>query len=1243
MAQALNNAQILKKTKEILNFVDSNSRTRGEQLYLRGHVTDWNALYGNNTVSFSVLSANRDKTYAVVLDFDNLLISDCDCPFSWGLCKHIAAAAYKLNTRIQTHNEPIFSIDQKATHVNIPSLTKKWIKENTPKQLKEEVSILEKNADFEIAKMDKGEIHVKIYTGGNTLPVKFQTEKNSTIVFTNCKCKENRYPLCKHKIAALRHLNKKKKENAFEKSLNWNNEKKQLLREFDISFKDLDKYKDIFQFYFENREIYLSVKEGPLLTKGHLNMLPAAEVVPDKPEPPVSDTMQEYSLAYVINFRLNENSPVPFMDIFAATGKTTKDGTRIKSNFKILHSPIYDHAFQELADAGDYKIMQEAGKLEKIMYQYFYDNPKDNLSNYSNIQKTLNVLNPVLKLLSSRIVYLHHDTIHDIKLRDCQQIHVSEDTVKASMKQVSGKHLQEFHVSYLLGDKPFNLNAEETLYFWLLIKGDTVYPWQNAGVLYLQAISNPEDYSRIKFLYEQYNEVFKKFVAFFQDKVEMELAAAYEEQSQVYEPDKKIYIKEESGYIMFFPVIAYGSKEINALNQSEGFLFEQKNKKIYKIQRNPESEADFLATFKQTHEAFQQQRYDSYFYLSPQQMLENNWFISFYEQCKENEIEVYGFKDLKSIKYYPARPNVSYSIKSEENWFDVEMAVDYDKHPVSLKDLRKAVINKEKMVPIGEGMYGMLPDEFVKKFETALKFGEIDKEKVTLQKSQFSIIHSLLDQQSDGEIARELSEKMQLLKSFDEIKPIDPPAQLKATLRDYQKAGLSWLAFLAKYNFGGCLADDMGLGKTVQMLAFFLHLKEKQPRKKFTHLVVCPTTLLFNWENEIAKFTPHLKTEVHWGNNRLFDAKAWRNKDIILTTYGTLVNDIEKLSEFSFTTVVFDESQAMKNPSSLRFKAALLIKADYRFSLTGTPIENNTIELFSQMHVLNKGLLGNLNFFRKTYAKNMEGEENKHLRAELRRIVYPFILRRTKENVASELPEKSEMEFFCEMDEHQRNVYDAFRVKYKDRLLSKIEEEGMNKARFNVLDGILKLRQICDSPSLINTDEYYGDESIKAEELLRQIHEKTTHHKVLVFSQFVKMLELIRARLDEEEILYTTLDGSTRDRQERVNYFQNSDECRVFLISLKAGGSGLNLTAADYVYLVDPWWNPAVETQAIDRTHRIGQQKKVFAYRMICKNTIEEKILNLQKRKKNLADEIITEESSFVKNLTKKDIEHLFS
>ena len=311
--------------------------------------------------------------------------------------------------------------------------------------------------------------------------------------------------------------------------------------------------------------------------------------------------------------------------------------------------------------------------------------------------------------------------------------------------------------------------------------------------------------------------------------------------------------------------------------------------------------------------------------------------------------------------------------------------------------------------------------------------------------------------------------------------------------------------------------------------------------------------------------------------------------------------------------------------------------------MTGTPVENNTFDLYSQFEFLNPGMLGHADFFRTEYATPIDKYQDKEKAAELRKLVYPFMLKRTKEEVATDLPDKTETILFCEMGNKQRKVYDTFRERYRQEIAEKLATEGLNKSSFLILEALLKLRQICDSPSILSGDEDFGNESAKLEEITREIEENASNHKILIFSQFLGMLDLIRKHLEKMNIPYEYLDGQTVDRAGRVNRFQSDDTCRVFLMSLKAGGVGLNLTEADYVYLVDPWWNPAVERQAIDRTHRIGQTRKVFAYKMICKDTIEEKILLLQQRKQDLAEDLVGGESGFIKKLSQEDIMGLFS
>jgi non-specific serine/threonine protein kinase len=435
----------------------------------------------------------------------------------------------------------------------------------------------------------------------------------------------------------------------------------------------------------------------------------------------------------------------------------------------------------------------------------------------------------------------------------------------------------------------------------------------------------------------------------------------------------------------------------------------------------------------------------------------------------------------------------------------------------------------------------------------------------------------------------------------------------------------------------------MGLGKTVQALCMLEHFETKFGKLKA--LVVCPTTLLYNWENEIKKFTPGLEYFIHHGGQRSRLVEDLEAHHIIITTYGTLRSDILLLQKINFDYVILDESQAIKNPNSKVAKAACLLNSAHRICMSGTPLQNNTFDIYAQVNFLNPGLLGSTDFFRNEFATPIDkfGEEEQKIH--LRKLLYPFILRRTKEQVAKDLPEKTETILFCEMETEQRRIYDAFRNDFRDRVLGAIDTMGMGRSQLTILQGLMKLRQICDSPAIMNEPEKYPNHSIKLEEIAREITENISDHKALVFSQFLGMLALIRSKLEQLGVQYEYFDGSTSvgDRQKAIENFQNNPECRVFLISLKAGGVGLNLTAADYVYIVDPWWNPAVEQQAIDRTHRIGQTRNIFAYRMICKDTVEDKIIQLQEKKRLLAKDLISDDAGFVKKLTRDDIEYLFS
>lgn len=705
--------------------------------------------------------------------------------------------------------------------------------------------------------------------------------------------------------------------------------------------------------------------------------------------------------------------------------------------------------------------------------------------------------------------------------------------------------------------------------------------------------------------------------------------------------EKQVFLSEKEGYIVIVPQVEY-KNGMAVLLYHTGDVLSEENGKIIKYRRNFELEDDFVEFISSLHPEFKWQKSEKVFYLSYEDFAKDLWFYKFFDELRKNEIEIYGLKELKNFKYSPHRGKISTFVKSGIDWFEVDVAITFGDNKVSLKDIRNAVINKEKYIRLKDGSVGILPDEWFHKLEKYFRHGEIKGDKLAVSHLKFSVIDELFDDISDAEVLQEIEEKKKKLAGFKEIAKTKIPKAIKAELRHYQKEGVNWINFLDDMNWGGILADDMGLGKTLQVLTFLQQIVKKD---KTPNLIVVPTTLLFNWKAEIEKFVPGFKALYHYGTGRVTDTASFQKFPLIFTTYGILLRDIEMLKDFRFNYVILDESQAIKNPASRRFKAASLLNAKNRLALTGTPIENSTFDLYSQMSFVNRGFFGSMNAFKKNFSNPIDKERNELIAAELQKMINPFILRRTKEMVAKELPSKTEDIIYCEMGKEQREVYDAYRNEFRNKLLGNIEKEGVGKSKMMVLEALTRLRQICDSPLLLDNDEINVSNSVKISEIIRHITDKTANHKLLIFSQFVKMLGLIKQELNKHGIEYEYLDGqrSTKQRELSVKNFQENPDLRVFLISLKAGGTGINLTAADYVYMVDPWWNPAVENQAIDRCYRIGQDKKVFAYRMICTNTVEEKILKLQQKKTKIATDIVRTDESIMKNLKTEDIKELFS
>jgi SNF2 family DNA or RNA helicase len=517
---------------------------------------------------------------------------------------------------------------------------------------------------------------------------------------------------------------------------------------------------------------------------------------------------------------------------------------------------------------------------------------------------------------------------------------------------------------------------------------------------------------------------------------------------------------------------------------------------------------------------------------------------------------------------------------------------------------------------------------------------------VRFKRNQAGLLDVLLASQPEIS-CDELFERVRSeLRSFTGISAVDPPFGFQGQLRPYQREGLGWLHFLQKFGLGGCLADDMGLGKTIQVLSL---LEERRVLRAETSsadrlppsLVVMPRSLVFNWKKEAERFTPELRVLEHTGGVRIRGHKHFDDYDAVFTTYGTLRRDAPFFKDKLFDYVILDEAQAIKNASTESAKAARLLRGNHRLALSGTPIENHLGELWSLFEFLNPGMLGSATVFK--LGKSSGSKPDEEIRALLAQALRPFILRRTKAQVARDLPAKVEQTLFCQMEPAQRALYNELRDHYRRALLNRIERDGLEKSKIHILEALLRLRQAAIHPGLIDRSRI-NEASAKMDMLMPQLSEVLEEgHKALIFSQFTSMLGILRARLDAEHIRYEYLDGQTYDRAAPVERFQNDPESKLFLISLKAGGLGLNLTAAEYVFILDPWWNPAVEAQAVDRTHRIGQTRSVFAYRLIAKDTVEEKVLELQQTKREIADAIINQDNSLIRDLRPEDLAVLLS
>ncbi len=1231
---------------------------RGKKIHAIGYVEliEYDELF--ESVTFRVKDDSYATYYKVYIqkfkDAKTLSVR-CSCPYNLGdICRHEAGALIQLQELLDRNMLKAEEVryDQQHTIVKMKFIDLKSIRVLcSPQTLTEaETYLRTKKARIEFARDETVKATVSLDGGDYQVILRKNEERNFD---TSCDYPDPAHPLCLPKVIVFLQLLYAHGAYYFDSIRNWDKEKNKLLEAYGYSL--ADDLKGKFEFTYKEgkpflRVLDLSIKRiAPVALNRQKQLAEEEAAAVAVEEEKAAGAAQR--LGIVFNF--NQDA-YPGFTLDAISGESNEEQTGYVSRVekldlsKFVNTDGLPETDRQLLPSLRKMQTQEITKYLNRnspfsgIWENIIHHEEDVLPDETKVL-IIEYLQPKLRKLFSDITtnpflfYLNGRKA--FKTENLQPVGIGADAVTPFFRVSAQKNSFELACFVKVNGQPVEITQNELSSQVIFFYNNNLYLWNRPeDVLLIEKFATK---GKMTFPGAEWPEQLRNFVLPLAKEYHVEFEPDLVREIKDGNPEKRLVLQEKGDYLVFQPLFTYKGYETRPGGKEE--IIVPDGDKVLLVRRNREAEAEFIRKLESLHSQFVYPEGSQSLALKGADVLKNNWFFLFVDAMQEMKIPIFGFEALKNFRFNTAKPQTKIHISSSTDWFDAKVDIVFGDQKVTIADVKKALANRQQFVPLSDGTLGVLPEEWIKKYSLLFRVGEGKSNELRLSKYHMSVIDELYANRNEEELIIRLEEKYEQLREFNHIREIPPPSHLDHVLRPYQVHGFHWLNYLSEVRWGGILADDMGLGKTVQALSYLQYYKDHHPN--MIALVVCPTTLMFNWENEIRKFTPTLSYHIHHGGDRSRSRPELEKFNVIITTYGTLRSDIKLLMDIPLDYVVLDESQAIKNPASKVTKAACLLRAKNRLCMSGTPLQNNTFDIFAQMNFLNPGMLGSIEFFRQEFAIPIDKFGEQDRKDHLRKLLFPFILRRTKEQVAKDLPEKTETILFCEMEEEQRKVYEAYRNDYRDKIMGTIDSQGINKSQLTILQGLMKLRQICDSPAILNETDRYPNHSIKLDELTREITENIGDHKALVFSQFLGMLALIRGKLKELGVHFEYFDGSTtaQERERAIQRFQHDDSCRVFLISLKAGGVGLNLTAADYVYIVDPWWNPAVEQQAIDRTHRIGQTKNIFAYRMICKDTIEDKILQLQEKKRILAKDLIADDDGFVKTLSKEDVEYLFS
>ncbi|NEN23268.1 DEAD/DEAH box helicase [Cryomorpha ignava] len=900
-------------------------------------------------------------------------------------------------------------------------------------------------------------------------------------------------------------------------------------------------------------------------------------------------------------------------------------------NLQAIYSKDYDqNTLKTLA----LLTVDELNKEEKKYASHYRQlKPRRDLEDYIDqylSEYYFNSFRQVFHILSANQQLYHRIKISEKRYRNLPCNFDTSEVPELSFKIVrNGKRLS-IATFFQLNNESYEA-AEVNRFQFLICWNNTYYMLKKSDWKVLEDIAEAGTFDHDTYL-EKYNKKLKKYP--------LDLGGAFREETREASPQALIQISELGGdMLMFLPRWDYDGTIVE--DDKDIFTIYEGEKRItYK--RDKRAERETLEFLQNAHPNFKGQ---TIFFLKFNEASKKNWFYNFYHEQLKDNFSVTGMDMLGYFRYsnHKAQSNLSIT-KTLDNTVAAQFTTYFGAEKIDTKTLQKALSQGDHFVLLKDNSLGILSEEWLKKYALFVKNAKIDKDEI-----QFAKWLPLISGPEHHQAALSIVFPKNWLEEWNRWNQSEDqlyvkPDSIKAKLRNYQQKGYEWLNLMAEINAGTLLADDMGLGKTLQSISAMAYWLKSNPESKF--LIVSPASLIYNWKNEFEKFAPDFNLFIYHGAQRDIHDFLKGDNQVLITSYALIRNDNELFSNMLWEAIVLDEGHHIKNYTSQQTQAVLKLNGKRRIILNGTPIMNNITDLFPQLHFLLPQLFPSQKHFKEQFEKPLQHKKIEGQMDALKKMTSPFMLRRTKETAAPDLPQKTESVLWCEMEDEQRSAYEDIKSHVRNNIMIQIKDKGLNKAKLGVLQGITKLRQVCSSPRLLKKESDFSSKpSIKIDNLIETLTSDLANHKVLVFSQFLGTMDLLSEAFEKNEITFRRFSGKTtaKERIRLVSEFQEKDsDIQVFLLSLMAGNSGINLTNANYVFLMEPWWNKAVQQQAIDRTHRIGQDQKVFAYNMICKDTIEEKIMALQERKQILSDEVIADDGNFVKNLTADDIAFLF-